>query len=88
MKTTASTSDTPRAAALGARRFAILAREYFELTKPRVVALIVFTAVVGMFLSAPGALPLGAFVSAPSASRSRRAPQPRSTTSSIARPMP
>ncbi len=29
-------------------------RDYYELTKPRVVMLIVFTAVVGMFLSAPG----------------------------------
>ena len=32
--------------------------EYFALTKPRVVALIVFTAIVGMFLSTPGAIPL------------------------------
>ncbi|MFQ5994568.1 MAG: heme o synthase [Acidiferrobacterales bacterium] len=32
-------------------------REYFELTKPRVVSLIVFTAVVGMFLSTPGLVP-------------------------------
>ena len=29
-------------------------RDYYELTKPRVVVLIVFTAVVGMFLSVPG----------------------------------
>ena len=29
-------------------------RDYYELTKPRVVFLIVFTAVVGMFLSVPG----------------------------------
>ena len=29
-------------------------RDYFELTKPRVVVLIVFTAVVGMFLAVPG----------------------------------
>ncbi len=35
-----------------------LAREYFELTKPRVVALILFTAVVGMFLAVPGMPPL------------------------------
>ena len=36
-------------------------RDYYELTKPRVVMLIVFTAVVGMFLSVPGwpgAMPL------------------------------
>jgi len=64
MKTTA---DTPARHALPAvparpRSRQRLVREYFELTKPRVVALIVFTAVVGMFLSTPGALPLTAFV--------------------------
>jgi protoheme IX farnesyltransferase len=37
-------------------------REYYELTKPRVVALIVFTALVGMFLSVPGLVPLDALV--------------------------
>jgi len=37
------------------RRARALAREYYELTKPRVVALIVFTAIVGMFLSSPHA---------------------------------
>mgnify|MGYP003407552313 FL=1 len=31
--------------------------QYFELTKPRVVALIVFTAVIGMFLAVPGLPP-------------------------------
>jgi len=35
-----------------------LASQYFELTKPRVVALIVFTAVIGMFLAVPGLPPL------------------------------
>ena len=35
--------------------------DYFELTKPRVVALIMFTAVVGMLLAVPGLPPLGAF---------------------------
>ncbi len=35
-----------------------LARQYFELTKPRVVALIVFTAIIGMFLAVPGWPPL------------------------------
>jgi heme o synthase len=34
-----------------------IASQYFELTKPRVVALIVFTAVVGMFLATPGMVP-------------------------------
>jgi protoheme IX farnesyltransferase len=43
-------------------RLGMLAREFFELTKPRVVALIVFTAVVGMFLSTPLGLPLQQFV--------------------------
>ena len=33
-------------------------REYWVLTKPRVVALIVFTALVGMFLAVPGVPPL------------------------------
>lgn len=33
-------------------------RDYLELCKPRVVALIVFTAVVGMFLATPGMVPL------------------------------
>jgi protoheme IX farnesyltransferase len=34
------------------------ASQYFELTKPRVVALIVFTAIIGMFLAVPGLPPL------------------------------
>ena len=33
-------------------------QDYYELCKPRVVALIVFTAVVGMFLATPGMVPL------------------------------
>ncbi len=33
-------------------------REFYELTKPRVVGLIVFTAIVGMFLAVPGLPPL------------------------------
>src|SRR5438445_4038324 len=36
------------------------ARQFFALTKPRVVTLIVFTAVIGMFLAAPGWPPLDA----------------------------
>ncbi len=39
------------------RNLPALAHEYFELTKPRVVSLIVFTAVVGMFLSTPSGMP-------------------------------
>jgi heme o synthase len=37
-------------------------RDYYELGKPKVVALIVFTAVVGMFLAVPGLPPLNALV--------------------------
>ncbi len=37
-------------------------RDYFELGKPKVVALIVFTAVVGMFLAVPGLPPLATVV--------------------------
>jgi protoheme IX farnesyltransferase len=37
-------------------------RDYYELTKPRVVMLIVFTAIVGMFLSVPGWPPVTEFV--------------------------
>ena len=55
-----SASQTPET--VSARSLTALAREYFELTKPRVVALIVFTAVVGMFLSTPTILPLWPFV--------------------------
>jgi len=38
------------------------AGRYFELCKPKVVALIVFTAVVGMFLATPGWPPLSALI--------------------------
>jgi protoheme IX farnesyltransferase len=38
------------------QRFASQAAVYFELTKPRVVTLIVFTAVVGMLLANPGSV--------------------------------
>ena len=39
-------------------------RDYLELCKPRVVGLIVFTAVVGMFLATPGGIPLALFIPA------------------------
>ena len=44
------------------RPFASLFHDFYELGKPRVVALIVFTAVVGMFLSTPGLVPFNAIV--------------------------
>ncbi len=37
-------------------------RDYYELTKPRVVMLIVFTAIVGMFLAVPGLPAMSALV--------------------------
>jgi heme o synthase len=39
-------------------------RVFYSLTKPRVVSLIVFTAVIGMFLAAPGMIPLETLVPA------------------------
>jgi protoheme IX farnesyltransferase len=36
--------------------------QFYQLTKPRVVSLIVFTAVIGMFLSTPGMVPLQALI--------------------------
>jgi protoheme IX farnesyltransferase len=38
------------------------ARAFYALTKPRVVSLIVFTAVIGMFLSTPGMVPVQALL--------------------------
>lgn len=37
-------------------------RQLFQQTKPRVVSLIVFTAVIGMFLATPGMVPLNALI--------------------------
>jgi protoheme IX farnesyltransferase len=39
-----------------------IAHQYWELTKPRVVALIVFTAIIGMFLATPALPPASALV--------------------------
>ncbi|MDX2505467.1 MAG: heme o synthase [Gammaproteobacteria bacterium] len=39
-----------------------VAKAYFETTKPRVVALLVFTAIVGMLLASPGAVPVDIFI--------------------------
>ena len=44
------------------RPFKALAHDFYELGKPRVVALIVFTAIVGMFLSSPGLIPLSSLI--------------------------
>jgi protoheme IX farnesyltransferase len=39
------------------RPFGSRAHQFYQLTKPRVVSLVVFTAVIGMFLAVPGAVP-------------------------------
>lgn len=44
------------------RRSGGRAQQFFQLTKPRVVSLIVFTAMIGMLLAQPGAVPLEPFV--------------------------
>lgn len=56
------TASSLEATATRGQRFAALAREYLELTKPKVVALLVFTALVGMFLAVPGLPPLDKFL--------------------------
>ena len=48
--------------ATSARRAPNLAHQFLQLTKPRVVSLIVFTAVIGMFLAVPGMVPMQALV--------------------------
>jgi len=50
--------DLEAAGAPRRTRWAALAAEYLALTKPRVVALIVFTALVGMVLAVPGMPPI------------------------------
>ena len=37
-------------------------RDYLELTKPRVVMLLMLTAIVGMFMSTPGMVPLDVLI--------------------------
>jgi protoheme IX farnesyltransferase len=44
--------------------FGSRAHQFYQLTKPRVVSLIVFTAVIGMFLAVPGAVPLPVLIAA------------------------
>src|SRR3970040_121559 len=45
--------------------FASRFSQFYQLTKPRVVSLIVFTAVIGMFLATPGMVPLQALIAGP-----------------------
>ena len=60
-------------------------RQFLALTKPRVVSLIVFVAMIGMFLAVPGLPPPCPSSSARSASRSSPAPPRRSIASSSRR---
>ena len=46
-----------KSTALGLQTRSLKLRNYFQLTKPRVVSLIVFCAVIGMFLAVPGMVP-------------------------------
>lgn len=43
-------------------RFSDRAHEYLELCKPKVVLLLVFTAIIGMFLATPGLVPFNALI--------------------------
>ena len=52
----------PYSPATDAARESATWRDYYELGKPKVVALIVFTAIVGMFLAVPGLPPVSALV--------------------------
>ena len=45
-------------ATLAWQETAVRINQFYRLTKPRVVSLIVFTAVIGMFLAVPGVVPL------------------------------
>ena len=50
---------TSAALNLNLQRISINCRSFFIMCKPRVTALIVFTALIGMFLATPGMVPLG-----------------------------
>ena len=50
-------SSSVKSTALGLQAHSHKLRNYFQLTKPRVVSLIVFCAVIGMFLAVPGMVP-------------------------------
>ena len=49
---------------LAGQPFGSRVHQFYQLTKPRVVSLIVFTAVIGMFLAVPGAVPLQVLLAA------------------------
>jgi protoheme IX farnesyltransferase len=49
---------------LAFNQFTFRCQQFLQLTKPRVVSLIVFTAVIGMFLATPGMVPLRILIAA------------------------
>lgn len=55
---------TSAAIAMNLQRFSINCRSFFIMCKPRVTGLIVFTAMIGMFLATPGMVPLGLLAAA------------------------
>jgi len=55
-------ATTPEIARAGAPGATAIWRRYLELTKPKVVALITFTAIVGTLLASPGMPPLDALI--------------------------
>jgi len=64
---------------LASQSLATRASQFYQLTKPRVVSLIVFTAVIGMFLATPGMVPLQALVAGTLGIALTRARRRRST---------
>jgi len=57
-----ATTSTPMSSSLAGLSAASRIGRFYQLTKPRVVSLIVFTAVIGMFLAVPGMVPLPALL--------------------------
>jgi len=55
---------TSAAIATNLQQFSVNCRSFFIMCKPRVTALIVFTALIGMFLASPGMVPLDILVAA------------------------
>jgi len=62
MAVSSDAPESPLPAAVPASRVRPSWRDYYALTKPKVVMLIAFTAVVGMFLATPGFPPLAALL--------------------------
>jgi protoheme IX farnesyltransferase len=59
---TRTTADEPTRGGGAMQHFLVHWRDYLELCKPNVVALMVFTALVGMLLATPGELPWAALI--------------------------